>query len=217
MSNFTVRISANDAHDFEAIDFSNASKGLLNFKMGNLFKTKDRYLIKYPIKIETFINRNESVGMVFFTREFINRYGEYDPEFIRYNLKSPIKGTIDTFTPTFKFNKNIPDLDLTKDYINVFTVRFVPIKYYELLNNKDTDGVNPSPVDIRVYLNDIFKPNSLAQVNSNQLELVDKCYGINPKFYELDWVDYFNNNLDSSGNKRPEPLVRTLNPKPYFK
>lgn len=214
---FEVRLSVNSEQYpiLQYVDFSEADKGLLRLRAPYAsYKFTDvgkKIGLSYPIKIETYINGYESVGMVFLSRELIQKSNEL-MSLRTYGIKEPISGTIDRFTPHFVVDSDqCPYLhDSIKQNEKCLFIRFVTKHYHQLLMNKNTNGISSLDVNIKLFVDGKFKPRNDKQLISTGYEIIDKQYPKSSEFYDLEFISFEKNNLDKDGNDLPKPLHKTI-------
>lgn len=214
---FEVRLSVSldQVSILQCVDFSEADKGLLRLRAPyTSYKFVDvgkKIGICYPIKIETYINGYESVGMVFLSRELIQKSNEL-MSLRTYGIKEPISGTIDRFTPHFVVDSDqCPYLhDSIKQNEKCLFIKFVTKHYHQLLMNKDTNGISSLDVNIKLFVDGKFKPRNDEQLIVTGYEIIDKEYPRSSEFYDLEFISFEKNNLDENGKDLPSPKYKTV-------
>lgn len=213
---YEVRLSVKPEHMevLQFVDFTEVDRGIIRLKAPydshSFTDVNKRIGIMYPIKIETFFNGRESVGMVFLHKN-VNIKSGGNMELRKYGIKEPIRGTIDYFNPHFILTDKCEYLKSGfKKGDDCLFIRFITRHYHKLLMDKDIEGVLSESINIKVFIGNKFKPHSDDQLIATGYEIIDKEYSRKSEFYDLDFISFEENNLDKDGNDLSKPLYKTI-------
>lgn len=194
---YRIRLSVEDKDILKFVDFNEASKGIIRLKANKdliLNSNSKRVGLRYPIKIETFIDRKSSVGMVFLDKT-LSMLSMNSIQLTNFGIKDGIKGTLDFFNPHFSLVKGYEytsEFSISKNDSALF-IRFVTEHYHKLLLEKDVEGIKSDPIEIQVFINGKFKPMNNDQLISNGYEIIDKIYNRTSEFYDLEFINAIDN------------------------
>ena len=194
-NSYLVRLSVSKKMA-SSIDFSGIHHGIIRIaapKSMTVKKSEKTYCgYGTDLKLECYVNGNESVGLTFLAADLIKASKRRVELRGDYGIKEPIRGSIDRLN--FSLINTLDDPYKIKKGDPLLFLRFVSREYWEIMMLDKSHGLQSENVEIEVYVDGVFKPWNEGQALSRGLE---EASGQSSKaFWEKDFIQV----IDENGN-----------------